>query len=218
MTTFVYVLKCPAGLVRYVGKSNTPNKRYKQHLSSQNLSKLSHKNNWLNSLISKDQMPLLEIIEECDDTLWHEKEVEWIRYYRSIGVDLTNSTDGGEGVHGYTFTEEAKENMSKAHIGLKPSEDTRKKLSKAQLGNKKGAGKKMPQHLRDLLSKLNKERVVSDETKEKLRLANLGKSNSTKGSTLPDLMKQQISESVKNIPKKECHYCLRLFPPGTFSR
>lgn len=73
------------------------------------------------------------------------------------------------------YTPEAKEKCRLAHIGLKRSEETKKKMSKAQKGRK-----------------------VSDECKEKLRQINLGKKHSEE-------TKKKLSEISKQawIKRKE---------------
>jgi len=94
-TTFIYVLKDPVTLeVRYVGKSNEPNKRLKSHLSK-NKDIGTHKRNWLNTLEDK---PILEIIEKVDKKNWAEREKFYINYYLSCGCKLVNWADGGQGL------------------------------------------------------------------------------------------------------------------------
>ena len=73
-----------------------------------------------------------------------------------------NVTSGGNGNAGYVFTEEHKTNISKGRKGWKMSDDQKSKLSayhKTQIGEKNPFyGKKH-----------------SDQTKEKMRIAKLGK-------------------------------------------
>lgn len=94
-TTFIYILKDPVtNKVRYVGKSNNPRRRLTYHLDkTKDLG--THKRNWINSLITK---PILEIIKEVPKNEWQKYEKYYIDYYLSIGCDLVNWSDGGEGL------------------------------------------------------------------------------------------------------------------------
>lgn len=47
---------------------------------------------------------------------------------------LVNMTEGGDGVLGYNFSDEAIDKMSKAQTGRKHTEETKKKMSKVQKG------------------------------------------------------------------------------------
>lgn len=60
----------------------------------------------------------MEIIEECEDDVWQERERHWIAHYLEQGARLTNGTVGGEGIDGYRFTEEQRQRMSESHRGL----------------------------------------------------------------------------------------------------
>jgi len=59
-------------------------------------------------------------------------EVERIKFWREVGADLANMTDGGEGASGYKFSEEQKLKVSIAITGKKRSEETKRKLSEAR--------------------------------------------------------------------------------------
>lgn len=118
MKVFIYVLTEPDGnTIRYVGKSNENRigKRLIEHCRYSSLDLHTHKNMWIKSLLRQGLKPVLKIIEECQDNCYKEREKYWIKYYKSIGCDLTNSTEGGEGVlriHDRTITEEQKETIS----------------------------------------------------------------------------------------------------------
>lgn len=98
MNTFIYILKCPiTDEVRYVGKTNNPNERYKNHLNKLH-GEGTHKRNWINSLRNKGLKPIFEIIDVVDIEEWKEKEKYYIKYYRDAGCNLVNYTDGGDGL------------------------------------------------------------------------------------------------------------------------
>jgi hypothetical protein len=99
--THIYVLKDPTtNEVRYVGKANHPKKRYSKHIRDvERHDPTSHKHFWIRKLLRNNQKPLLEVIETIDMSEWKERECYWIGKYRSEGIRLTNSTDGGDGAN-----------------------------------------------------------------------------------------------------------------------
>ena len=95
-TTFIYILIDPeTNYVRYVGKSNSPNDRYRVHLTRNN--NKSYKTNWIQSLIKKKLKPILCIIDEVNIEEWVFWETYWISQFKSWGFNLTNCTIGGDG-------------------------------------------------------------------------------------------------------------------------
>lgn len=96
MITYIYSLTDPnTFLVRYVGKSNKPKRRLCSHITRSKELK-NHIGNWVRSLLNKGQKPILNILEKVDESVWQEAERKWIKYYRDLGNDLTNFTDGGD--------------------------------------------------------------------------------------------------------------------------
>lgn len=57
----------------------------------------SHNKNWLINLKKEDLEPQMIIIEEVDRAVWKEAEIFWIAYFRSIGSNLNNHREGGDG-------------------------------------------------------------------------------------------------------------------------
>ena len=84
-------------------------------------------------------------------------------YYNSNSPYLVNATWGGDGSSGYKFTKEQRERLSKTMkgktLGYKHSDETKLKISLANKGNTCWC----------------KGKHLSEETKEKLRKANIGK-------------------------------------------
>lgn len=95
MKIYIYTLSDPeTNEIRYVGKSGNPNKRFKTHLyNSKRIKGYIH--NWIKSLLKKNQLPILSIIEECNENNWEEREIYWIKKLREDGFDLVNIADGG---------------------------------------------------------------------------------------------------------------------------
>ncbi len=91
MTTFIYILICPFdGTVKYVGKSNDPIKRLKDHLLDFRCMDL-HKAMWIRELRAKKLKPEMVVIDEVSLFDWKFWEQWWCMYYKSLGFKLFNS-------------------------------------------------------------------------------------------------------------------------------
>lgn len=98
MKCYIYILRDPiTKKIRYVGKTNNIKQRYKNHINK-NRDKKTHKRNWINKLREKGKKPIIEIIDEANNTNWKEKEKYWIRYYLDKNCKLVNETNGGDGL------------------------------------------------------------------------------------------------------------------------
>ena len=77
--------------VRYIGKTGRELKnRHREHITD--LKDNSHKVKWIKKLKTSNKLPIIELIEECNELNWSEREKYWITQF----TNLTNSTDGGE--------------------------------------------------------------------------------------------------------------------------
>ncbi len=72
-----------------------------------------------------------------------------IAYWRALGVQIVNATDGGDGTPGYRFSDVQRAKISASHVGKKLSEEHKQKVREAFIG-----------------------RYVSPETREKMRANN----------------------------------------------
>ncbi len=149
-SVYIYALVDPrTNVIRYVGKTKTLSKRLAQHLSKTSLRKLTHKNNWIRSLLQHGLVPTLRVLEITDLTSANDREIHWIARLRQIGVRLVNGTDGGDGLLGYQHSIETRQKLSKSHIGQTPwikgkshTAESRQKISEAAIGNRKFLGKR----------------------------------------------------------------------------
>jgi hypothetical protein len=85
---------------------------------------------------------------------------------------LRNLTDGGEGVSGYRFSEEGRQRLSLAHVGIRHSEETRRKMSnsrKGQLNHNYGR--------KDMISNF-KGKKHTEDARRKISLAKTGQKQS----------------------------------------
>lgn len=97
-TKLIYTLSDPnTGIVKYIGKTNNLKKRLSSHLSNNHLSKRTKKNNWIISLLRKNQLPIIEVLDEVDSIDIDFYEIFYISLFKSWGFDLLNGTEGGDG-------------------------------------------------------------------------------------------------------------------------
>jgi len=93
--TFIYALCNPdTKIVRYIGKSNNPYNRYKQHLSPSNLKNKTYKDYWIKYLLKCHKKPKLLILKKVLMKNWQKAERQLISYYRKR-FKLVNIDDGG---------------------------------------------------------------------------------------------------------------------------
>lgn len=92
---FIYCLKDPVTFeVRYVGKTVNPKSRFSLHINQGGNSK---KSEWIAPLLEGGLKPIFEILEECDASVWKEREAFHISLLRELGVPIFNVLDGGSG-------------------------------------------------------------------------------------------------------------------------
>lgn len=158
---YIYALCDPRDdRVRYIGKTDNPDRRYKAHLIEKSR---TYRTNWIKSLAAlglKPKLKIIEIVSFQSTTEWEARERYWIAYYRNIYSDLTNGSDGGDcgpdctGKH-LIKSEIGRKNIIAALIKRNKSPEMREVSRKNGLSHK---GKR-----------------VSPETIEKIRIANTGK-------------------------------------------
>lgn len=137
----------------YIGQSKHCYQRFKQHKSSLN------KCGAIYLAIKKYGIENFEfnILEECDISELDNLEELYISMLDTIAPNGYNLNSGG--------------NANKVM-----SEETRKKMSERQLGEKNHMyGKSMSDETKEKLSKALKGRIITDEWKEKITIANTGK-------------------------------------------
>lgn len=134
----IYTLSDPITLeVRYVGKTvQGLEKRLNQHLlDSKKFKNLN--SNWLKSLKRKSLKPIIEELDEVDESKWIEAEIYWIAQLKAWGFNLNNHTIGGDGVSkgNIPWNKGIKVGIS-YNKGISPSEETKRKISEKLKGNK----------------------------------------------------------------------------------
>jgi len=133
--------------VKYIGKSDNPNQRFKEHLRKSKYNK-TYKDNWLTKLIKSSQIPellILDIVPFVNFGFW---EDFYIDLFKSFGFKLTNTAPGGRGgnfgdvvnkkisekLKGRIINDEWRNNIKKGSIGRKHTKETLENFSKQRLG------------------------------------------------------------------------------------
>lgn len=108
---FIYCLKDPdTNEIRYIGKTNNLKQRFHNH---KNKITGTHCSNWILKLKANGKVPIMELVEECSNDIWQEREIYWIAQY----PNLTNHTIGGDGCLGATHSLETRQKMSLSRAG-----------------------------------------------------------------------------------------------------
>lgn len=141
MTHYIYVIQNKINLKIYVGKTNNPDKRYKDHIYITNNSTNTNKfliHRAINKY-GKDNF-LFQVIEEFENELdCLEAEKFWIEFFRSdinrFGSEYGyNLTAGGDGILGLKHSQQAKNKISKANKGRIFDQETRYRMSESHKG------------------------------------------------------------------------------------
>jgi len=174
MRTKIYALTEPVGEIRYLGKTKHDLcKRLKEHLWVANHGQKNHRCDWIRYLIKNIQSPLIILIGEVEGTGCKE-EVAWIKYLKEEGFDLTNGTDGGDGLINPSI--ETRKKMSKSQrghknsLGFKHSEESKKKMSESAKGHQNATGKRSEESKRRM-SIAQKGKKRSEEHKKRMSIA-----------------------------------------------
>lgn len=159
--TKIYGLADPrTGHLRYVGKTvRSLKERLAGHTEVRH--RKFHNARWVNSLWNKGLRPEIFLIEEVSGT-GSDEERFYIAYFRSVGCDLTNATEGGEG---WSPSAEIREKLRAAATGRTKSDATKQKLRDANLG-KRMSRESVERTRAKLIG-----RSFSPETREKMRKA-----------------------------------------------
>lgn len=179
----IYVLKHPDTLeVRYVGKTvKRLCERIGNHITNAKSSKHNvHLSNWILKILSEGKKPIIELIEECEHSVWQEREKYWISQY----PNLINLTAGGDGCDGLIHSEATKEKLRLAKLGYKHSEEFKRNMSKRLKGIP------LTEEHKAHIGNANRGRKASLETKKK-------PSEAHKGILQSEESKRKRSETIK---------------------
>jgi len=168
----IYGLRCPdSGIIRYVGKAVDVSFRFYQH-THWNKNEDTKKARWIKKLATQGKTPEVVVLETTTNKEWKKRERWWIAHFRALGIDLTNTTDGGDGgPYGFKQSEETRKKKSEIRKGKHLSEETRRKISAAH------TGKQLPAWRVEKNRQAQLARVAKMTKEEKLQLAARMKKN-----------------------------------------
>jgi len=208
--TYIYALVDPRdGLVRYVGKSDSPKNRLTAHLRD---AKGSCKCGWLSELRAELLRPTLRVLQAVEYGSHSDAERNWIKHFKKNG--LVNGNGGGSGM--YSPTERTRLLMRKAKLGKSMSEQAIAKLSAALKGIPKPP--RTLDHCRNLAESC-KGKVITKQHRKKLAKANrfrLPTSNSGFKGVYHDKTRNKYQASIKH--KKQIIHLGRFDTPEAAAR
>lgn len=179
----IYVLKHPDTLeVRYVGKTvRSLSRRLGNHIANAKGNKHNkHLSNWIINILNNNKRPIIELLEECDYSVWQEREQYWISQF----PNLINLTKGGDDCLGFIQDESTKEKLRIAMTGRKHTEEFKQNMSLRL------KGKPLSEEHKANIGKANSGRKATEATKQKL-------SESHKGIKQSEESRKKRSETIK---------------------
>jgi group I intron endonuclease len=181
----IYALHHPNSSRVYVGKSKNGMRRPKEHSQVSTMQRYIQTplTKWIKSLQKRGLEPKITVLEECakpEDL--NEAEIFHIAYFRSLGMQLLNLTDGGDGGFGYQPTEEARKKMSAINKKRSSTPAGRERMSKIaneywsnpearEKQREERLGKKWNEETRAKISAAHKGKQKSEQHKENLSIA-----------------------------------------------
>jgi group I intron endonuclease len=172
MKSGVYIIKNKINNKFYIGSSINIKKRFREHLSS--LRNNSHHSKYLQNAFNKHKENnfTFEILEECDSEFLILRE----QYFIDILSPVYNMAKIAGNTLGLKRTEDTKKKLSKSHKGqipwnkgVKATEESKIKQSKTMKGRVSGArGIKWSKKSRKKLSDSKKNVTLSEEHKQNL--------------------------------------------------
>lgn len=142
----IYCLRHPITLeIKYIGRTSTTlKKRLNSHMSDRN----RIVSNWIQELLSKSLKPDIELLEETNDIY---REDFWIQYFRNLGCNLINVSNGMK------HSELSKIKCGANNVGKSLSEEHKNKISLKSKGENNGFfGKTHSEEVRQRISNARK--------------------------------------------------------------
>lgn len=193
MNNVVYMYTNKVNGRRYVGITNDIERRHKEHI--RNSTQLIDKKINEYGIDNFDLVILFTgTYEECKL-----KEKEYIKEYKTLASQNGyNVTEGGDGVVGFSHSEESKKKMSEAHKNIehKPhSEETKQKISKSNIG--KHSDYKPTEETKQKISSSLTGRKLNEEQRKAISNGKIGEKNPMYGKHFNENQSKAVIESNK---------------------
>lgn len=187
-------------MVFYVGKG-----------SGYRLNSKKNRNQYWHNIVNKvGSFKTKVIFEHEDENLVFLVEQERIDQLRRLNIKLCNVTNGGEGISGFTHSEESKKKMSSSRKLLSPHKHTEETKEKIRQAN---TGVVFTEERKHKISIKAIGRKVSEQTK--LKLKEIAKSKQYKHSAKTIA---KMCEIQRSKPKYKCRHCSFVGNVGNLSR
>ena len=185
----IYEIQNTVNGKRYIGSSINIKTRWKQHkttLKSGKSQSIKLQNAWNKYGGQSFKFNIVEIVNGSKEELY-KREQYWMDFFDSVENGYNMCPAAGS-VAGIKRSEKTKEKLSKAITGKIRSEETKRKISESKkLENlseetrmrisEAQKGKKLSLETREKISNSGKGRIVSDETRKKLSERQIGEKN-----------------------------------------
>ena len=159
----------------YVGQSVDLEERRNQHQRE------SSRHCYIDNAIKKHGIDafVFEILELCEEDILDQREIHWIAALDTVHPNGFNLTHGGKGGRP---SEETRKKLSKAqkgnqHAKGKRTPETRQRMSESRRGNQNAKGLKHTPETRTRISNANKGYKHTPEARSKISNANKGANN-----------------------------------------
>lgn len=111
--------------IRYVGKTRGKlNKRLCEHCQDRRHRHNRHKINWIKKLESLAMRPSIQLLEECEEAVWQERERDWIARLRPQLMNVDAGGNGSTYIGNRTLAAPQRQNISetlKVYYSKNPS-------------------------------------------------------------------------------------------------
>lgn len=130
-----------------------------------------------------------EILKECEDEELNQWEMYYIKELNTKAPNGYNLTDGGEGMTGYTHSEETRKKLSEI-VKKSYTEERKQYLREIQ------KGKRYSEESKQKMSESHKGKKISEETRRKISKANKGENNYMYGKHHTDEVKKKMGKAL----------------------
>lgn len=146
---FIYTLSDPRTQeIRYIGwRFRSAEARLRQHMNEAVQNNRTHRERWIVSLLNAGTTPVMETIDSGTGGGYQDAEKRAIAHYRSLGFDLVNGTDGGDGTPGWGTPERRSEAVKRGYRNRTP-ENHAARMAKAIEAIRVFQGAKTPEERR----------------------------------------------------------------------
>jgi group I intron endonuclease len=177
MRPYIYLVKNQQNKIVYVG----------QQIGTKSLNEYQGSGLLLNRAYNKYGKDYFkqEIVEYCNVDELNDKEKLYIKQYNTKFPHGYNLTEGGDGMKGYKYNNNQKQNISNAKNGQKYPKEHGEKIRQAKLGKKRDP---------ETINKIIQTKASKHNIKIDLSLKNQSRSNSQKTILQYDLQSNILNE------------------------